>query len=178
MAAFPCKPQAWLTQNLGISTLQESPCLTQTFDSHLTLAMLCPHVNGLIQLCGPCIMFFNQSGSDVTSSPFLTTFLKSSTFIHTQYTHSHFHTHPVLRRKKTEFSYIIYRVCAKPSTFDLARKRNLINKKRGSLLFSSLFRKISIKIFQYFKNSDLRSLKLSCVSRKKVKYSWYCKYLF
>lgn len=68
MAAFLYKPQAWLIPDLGISTVLLS--LAQTFDSYLTSAMFCPFVNALIQLCGPGNMFFNQSGSDVTSSPF------------------------------------------------------------------------------------------------------------
>lgn len=84
MAACPYKPQ--LTPDLGISTAQESLLsLAQTFDSHLLLAMFCPFVNGLIQLCGSGTMFFNQSGSDETSSPFLTTFLKPAPSTHTQY---------------------------------------------------------------------------------------------
>lgn len=76
MAEFPCKPQAQLTPDLGISThfYRSLLSLAQTFDFHLPLAMFCPFVNGLIQLCGSCTMFFNQSGSDVTSSPFLATF--------------------------------------------------------------------------------------------------------
>lgn len=86
MAALPCKPQAQLTPDLGISTVRKSLLsLAPTFDSHLTLAMFCPFVNGLIQLCGLGSVFFNQSGSDVTSSLFLATFLKPATFIHTQY---------------------------------------------------------------------------------------------
>lgn len=84
VAAFPCKPQAQLTPDLGTSIVQETLLsLTQTFDSHLTLAMFCSFVNDLIQLGGPGTMFFNQSGSDVTSSPFLAAFLKPAPSLHT-----------------------------------------------------------------------------------------------
>lgn len=125
MAAFPCKPQAWLTPDLGISTVQESLLsLAQTFDSYLTLAMFCPFVNALIQLCRPGTMFFNQSGSDVTSLLFFKA--------------NHFHTYPVLRRRKTEFPCIIHRVGAGPKVFDLARKRDLISK-RQTTFFCHLY---------------------------------------
>ena len=61
-------------------------------------------------------MFLNQSGSDVTSSPLLSTFSKPNTSLHTLYLvvggKLHF----------AKFSCIIHGVSAGPNVFVLARK--------------------------------------------------------